>query len=260
VKGIDFRNSDFFSFWLAGHLVLTGQNPYFVNDWVQGHNIYGATWISDSSFLYPLPLALFYAPLGLLSLFNAYIVWVFLLEVMIIFSVLALIFLQTNPERIHYIFPIFAGVTLFRPSLNTLFGGQISGLLLLILTCVVLLWSKEKWSIGALLLPLVVLKPNIGGPILIILIFWLLLQKRVKAFIGIAISSLVLIFIGMIIYPNWILNYLEIGNTKMTQTFGFSPTLWGLSAYITNFKFLPTIILGGITITILLIGIFWFNR
>jgi hypothetical protein len=110
VRWVDYLNSDFFSFWLSGRMMWTGQSPYFEYDWVQGHIIYGATWISDTSFLYPLPLALFYTPLGLLSLYNAYIIWIISLEVLIVSSVFALFFQLTKSERIKYIIPFLVGV------------------------------------------------------------------------------------------------------------------------------------------------------
>ncbi len=257
VRGIDYRNNDFFTFWLAGRMVWTGQDPYLPRDWVSGHNQFGATWIPNTRFVYPLPLALFYAPLGLLSIYHANITWVFLLEVLIFFSVFMMIPLRQYPAWKHYILPVLAGVILFCPTVITLLYGQISGLLFFILTGVIWLWKKEKWLLGSMFLTLIALKPNLGVPILIIVSFWLLIQKRVMALVGIIISGLVLIYVGIIINPNWIVEYWAIGNTKMSQTFGFSPTLWGLSAYITGFNFSRSVILGGIAIAIILMGILY---
>jgi hypothetical protein len=256
VKFIDYHNSDFFTFWLAGHMMWTAQNPYLTTDWINGHNQFGVTWIPNGSFVYPLPLALFYAPLGYFSLYTAFVTWIFLLEVMITVSVLAIISLQPNPARKYYIFPILAGAALFRPTFIILFGGQISGLLLFILTGVILLWGKEKWLWGGMLLALVVLKPNIGGPILLIISFWLLIQKRVAALAGMAISGLALMLIGLMLNLNWVVEYLAIGSSKMSQNFGISPTLWGVAAYITGFNIYPAIFLGGVAIAIVLTGVF----
>ena len=257
VKWIDCLNSDFFSYWLAGHMTWTKQDIYSAEQWIGAHHYYGASWISDSTFIYPIPLAIIFVPLGLLSLNHAYIAWVFLSEVMIILSVLVLIFLHANPSRKHYIMPILAGVVLFRPTLITLFSGQVSGMLLLILTFVILLWGKEKWLFGSMLLSLVALKPNIGFPIIIILLLWLLVQKRVASLGGIVISGFALLFIGIVLDTNWIVEYLAIGNNKLTQTFGYSPTLWGLSAYISGFNLFSTIVLGGFATAILLTGVFY---
>ena len=145
VKEMGYLNNDFFTFWLAGHMLWTGQNPYIASDWISGHSQFGVTWVPNEKFVYPLPLALFYAPLGYLSLYDARVTWVFLSEVMITLSVFALISLQTNSTRKYYIIPILAGVVLFRPTYITLFFGQISGLVLFLLVGVVYLWEMKKW-------------------------------------------------------------------------------------------------------------------
>src|SRR5574340_387113 len=69
-------DSDFFSFWLSGHLVGTHQNPYSAYDWVNGHHLYNSNWISDLTFLYPLPLSILFVPLSLLSVKQAFSIWV----------------------------------------------------------------------------------------------------------------------------------------------------------------------------------------
>ena len=72
INSIDYHNNDFFTFWLAGHLVATGGNPYASAQWVAGHHEFGVTWIPNQAYVYPLPLSLLFVPLGLLSLKQAY--------------------------------------------------------------------------------------------------------------------------------------------------------------------------------------------
>ncbi|MDW8227745.1 MAG: hypothetical protein RMJ60_08105, partial [Anaerolineales bacterium] len=79
-------NSDFFTFWLAARLVLEGYNPYLTDIWVGGHHLYGATWIPNQTFIYPLPVALLFLPLGALPLYWAYLLWVWILEGLILLS------------------------------------------------------------------------------------------------------------------------------------------------------------------------------
>ena len=49
-------DTDFFSFWLAGYSLIHGENPYSKVWWISAHDIFGAEWVSDETFLYPLPL------------------------------------------------------------------------------------------------------------------------------------------------------------------------------------------------------------
>ncbi len=58
VNSIDWRNNDFFTFWLAGHLILQGGNPYDPAQWLAGHHDFGVTWIPNQAYVYPLPLSL----------------------------------------------------------------------------------------------------------------------------------------------------------------------------------------------------------
>lgn len=253
VNSLDYPNSDFFSYWLAGHMVLTGQDPYSSYEWIDGHHQFGATWISDSQFLYPLPLAIFLAPLGLFTLYHAYIGWVVLLEFMIIISVLLLLMAKKNLQFKPYIIPILAGIALFRPTITTLFNGQLSGMLLLISALVIYFWEKEKWWQGSVLLPLLALKPNVGFPIIALLSIWLLVRKQIRMFGWMALSAFALLIIGLVRDPHWVSDYLSVGNTKLSQTFGYSPTVWGLAAYISGFKINPTLVLGSLAAIVLLV-------
>ena len=72
---IDYRNSNFVFFWLAGRMAVTGEDPYNEAQWLAQHEINHVTWQADPVFSYPLPLAVFLAPLGLLPLDAAYVCW-----------------------------------------------------------------------------------------------------------------------------------------------------------------------------------------
>src|SRR5262245_11735010 len=64
-------NTDFFTFWAAGHLIAARQNPYDTAEWVATHQAAGSTSMPNPTFVYPLPLALLFAPLGILSVATA---------------------------------------------------------------------------------------------------------------------------------------------------------------------------------------------
>ena len=251
VNALDYPNSDFFTFWLAGHLATIGQNPYQAELWIGGHHQFGASWIPNTTFVYPLPLSLLFAPLGLLSLYHAYIVWVMISQFMIVLSIVILMRLYPSQLSKHYFLPIFVGVVIFRPTILTLVNGQLSGFLLLLITCIIYLWEKGKWWQGSVLLPILALKPNLGIPIILLLILYLIRQKQIKSLAVAGVSSLALFLIGVVQNPNWITEFLQAGSTKLSQTFGFSPTVWGLAAYISGFKLNPTAILGSLAAIIL---------
>ncbi len=257
VDSIEYRNTDFFSYWLAGRMIIHGQDPYDSSAWIAGHQLFGATWISDPEFLYPLPLAFIFAPLGLLTLYSAYVVWVVVLEVTISISVWLLL-KNTGKLKIQNILPVIAGVVLFRPTIITLYGGQLSGFLLLVLASVVYLWRREKWWQGCILMAFLILKPNLGFPIIGLLSLWLVLEKRARLLFWVAGSVLGLAATGLLYNSHWCTDYLAIGNSKLSLTFGYSPTIWGMLSYLSGSKMVPTIIIGGILALAIIGGYFFF--
>ena len=155
-----------------------------------GHHAFGVTWIPNQAYVYPLPLSLLFVPLGLLPLHQAFIVWVALSIMMILAALTLLLKTQAGSGLLasHYS----AGIIFFRPTILTLFTGQISGWLLLLLAITATLWENGKWEWGGLLLPLLMLKPNLGAPLVVLLGLWLLFQKRYKAILA-------MVFMGMIL-------------------------------------------------------------
>ena len=145
----------------------------------------------------------------------------------------------------------------FRPAVLTLFNGQISGWLLLLLAGTVFLWEKGKWEWGSLLLPLLMLKPNLGAPLLVLLGVWLLFQKRYESILGIASGLLALLVIGFLQNPHWVTDYWSIGNNKLAETFGGSPTVWGLSHLVCRNQSACTLAFGGVAALLIVLAFFW---
>lgn len=253
VSALEYPNSDFFSFWLSGRLLSLGQSPYEAQIWISSHHHFNATWISDSTFLYPLPLALLFAPLGLLPLYYAFVLWNVLTQIMIITSAILLLRMFPRQSRKHFILPLFAGIILFRPTIITLINGQLSGLLLLVVVAIIYSWEKGKWEQGASLMAILALKPNLGLPIIGLLYIYLILQKQRSALIAGLVSIIFLITAGLIKNPNWIMEFINIGNTKLSQTFGYSPTIWGVSASFCDHRTNCTIAYG-VLISFLFLG------
>jgi hypothetical protein len=235
INPVGYPNSDFFSFWLSGKLAAIGQNPYDTQVWVSGHHHFNATWISDATFLYPLPLAVLFIPFGLLPLYDAFVVWDVLTQLMIVLAVIFLMIANSDQSFKHFLLPVFAGVILFRPTILTVLNGQLSGMLLLIISATMYYWEKGKWIQGAFLLAVLALKPNLGIPIIGLVSVYLILQKQVSSLIGLIVSGVLLVLVGLAQDPNWITEFWNVGNTKLSQTFGISPTIWGISTFFCNF-------------------------
>jgi hypothetical protein len=259
VNSIDYLKygTDFSSFWMAGKLILQGKSPYDILAWGQGFQRFSLGFLLTPVFLYPLPLALLLAPLGWLPFHSAYVAWVTLTLLMTIASLVILLSLETNPRRTLFFIPLLIELMLFRPTILTLTQGQVSGLFLFALAWSAFLWQKGKWFWGGFLLGLLALKPNLGLIIILLVGVWLLLNKKWAALCGTLVSGIFLLLSGLIYNPAWVVQYLHVGSSKLSETFGGSPTVWGLGALISHNQITTTLITGSLTGLVILFGFFW---
>ena len=130
-SSFDFQSSNFTFFWLAGRMILEGENPYNETQYLKGHETHGIKWQPNQIFPYPLPLAIIFIPLGFLSLPATYVTW----QVITLIVVAATIFLLLNhwkqeaPRRL--LVPVFASMFFFGPLYLTLH--------------ILITLKKEKW-------------------------------------------------------------------------------------------------------------------
>jgi hypothetical protein len=251
------EGSDFFSLWLAPHLLLQGQDPYLTDIWVPAHDTFGARWISDPTFLYPLPLAVLLLPFGVFPLDVAAVLWVFLSLVAVLLVARKLIASWQPGQLLPYLLPALAGIMLFRPTFLTLLVGQMEILLLLCLGGTALLWERGKWLKGGLLASVVMLKPQIGLPLLALTGLWLLVHRRWTGLAGMGLAALILFAIGAVFDIGWVDRWLSIGQGKVSGVFGYTPTVWGVSATVCHHQHPCTSLLGGVLSIVVVTAGLW---
>jgi len=246
----DYVNNDFLVFWLAGQSNWTQIDPYNSANWLAARTQAGATTMPEPEFLYPLPLAVLLAPLGLLPIRQAFILWGVLSTVITFLSILILF--RTNKKETSQNYLLYALIIftpLFPPLLLTLYLGQFSAFLLLFATLAVYFWQQEKDIWGGFFIAFFTLKPSIGLPLLVLTSLWLW-KKKTRAFTGMILSALLLLVLGLLQDSHWVTRFLSIVSNKADNTFGYSATLWGISGLICQFKREPTIYLGIIVIVL----------
>jgi hypothetical protein len=156
-----------------------------------------------------------------------------------------------------YFVPLLVGLIFFRPAVLTLTNGQLSAFLLLLLAVVIYLWEKGKWEAGAAVLPLLMLKPNLGAPLVVLLGLWLLAERRWKSLAVIAAGLLALLLIGFLQNPHWVAEYWSIGNLKVSQNLWGVPTLWGLGSLLCGHNSGCTLAFGGVTSMLTVAAFIW---
>ena len=248
---VDLSRTDFFKIWLLSHMTVTGQNPYDEEQWLENHKQNNITWIPENKSLYPITLGMLLAPIGMLDYKLAFIVWIFLSQVMILASIILCLKLWPGEFPRQFIFPTIAASILFRPVIILLLGGQLSAMILLFLCATAYLWEKGNWKSGGFIIAMSALKPNTGAPLLGFLMIWLLFQKKWKGLLGLTMGVISILLVGVLINPGWLREYILVGNQKLSDTFGFSPTLWGLASPICRYQLNCVLFMGGSAVSLL---------
>ena len=225
----DFQSSNFTFFWLAGRMVREGENPYDETQYLAGHETYGIKWQPNKIFPYPLPLAIFCIPLGLLSLPTAYIVWQVITLVIAAVTIFILLnhWKEAAPRRL--LVPIFASMFFFGPVYLTLHAGSIGAFALLAMLGTILLFEKDKSLLAGMVLSLTILKPPQGLTILLLAGIWFLARRDWKAIFGVAIGGITLLLIGMIQDPLWVIKFGGASQAVMDRTLGVHSNVWAFS-------------------------------
>ena len=185
---VDYINNGFFKFWLAGRMTWTAEHPYSLEDWDAGHKQFGATWMDEKRFAYPLPLALIVSPLGLLPIKTAYILWDFLAQILI---AVCLLWLATHWEGLNrrlYVLFLLAAATLNGNIYLGLMTGTVAALFLVFLTLALFFLEKKRDVLAGFFLSLVILKPPLVT-ILILMGLWLLFSRRWRVIGGMALGE-----------------------------------------------------------------------
>lgn len=254
IAQVYFPNTNFFKLWLAGHLAGIGSNPYSSQDWFNGHTAFGATWIPERIFLYPLPLAYLLVPLGWLALSQAYSVWAFLTLLATTASLFLLIDLWEENRWKIFALPMMVALFFFAPTLEAPGKGTPGGLLLLVMVLALYLFNRQQWIAGGMLSALLLVKPTFGAPALILLGLWFLSRREWRGIAGITAGSLLLYALGAIMNPQWPIQFLGMGQQKFGEYLGLQPTLLNLAGFICKKN--PACSLGlGVTASLILVGV-----
>ncbi|MBI1854620.1 MAG: DUF2029 domain-containing protein [Chloroflexi bacterium] len=225
----DYTNSNFFFFWLSGRMINLGQNPYDPVQWLAGHAAFGATWIPNKIFPYPLPLAFFMTPLGLLPLGQSYIAWQIVSQIMI--------------------FLLFFG-----PVFLTLQIGSIGPLALGAVLLSILSLEKKRSFLAGAVLALTILKPPQGITILALAGIWFLARRDWKAILGLGLGGIFLLLLGIARDPLWLVKFRAASQAVLERTLGIHSNIYSF-AYLACGQDLSCMWIFGTLGTLLVLGL-----
>ena len=250
----DYKNSNFSFFWLAGRMLLDGENPYDQAQYLAGHATYEIEWQPNKIFPYPLPLAIFCVPLGFLSIEHAYILWTVVTLVIIAITIFILLRKWESAAHRRLLIPLFASMIFFGPLYLTLHIGAIGAFTVASLLTAIHLLEKNKSILAGIALSLTMLKPPQGLTILILAAVWFLARRDWKAIFGMAIGGVPLIMIGLIQDPLWIDKFRGASAAVMDRTQGIQSNVWAFAYLICKGAAPCSTLLGG-TLALILLGL-----
>lgn len=224
--GFDYQNSNFAFFWLAGRMVLDGENPYDETQYLAGHDTYGIKWEPNRIFPYPLPLAILCIPFGFFSMGNAYLIWQVVSLIFVALTIHLLLSRWQDSAQRWLLLPIFLFMFFFGPEYLTLFTGTIGAFTLLVLVGAILLLDRDKSLAAGMLLSLTMLKPPQGLTILLLTGVWFLAKRDWKAIAGVGFGGILLLIVGLVQDPQWLTKFLGAGNAVMDRTLGVHSNVW----------------------------------
>ena len=228
-RGFDVTESNFSFFWLAGRMVLDGENPYDEIQYLAGHDANGMDWRPNKIFPYPLPLALFCIPLGFFSMRTAYIIWQVVSLLLVALTIYVL--LKHWQEKSHHnmLTPIFFFLLFWGPLYLTTHAGTFSAVSLNVMLGAILLFEKNQSLWAGFVLAFTMLKPPQGLTILLLAGVWFLARRDWKAIVGVAAGGMTILVVGLIQDPQWIEKFLGAGDAVMDRTLGVHSNVWAFA-------------------------------
>jgi hypothetical protein len=210
-----YATDDYFTYWAAGKLNLSGENPY---DAQQKENLF----IQESghpSNTYPISIMLnppwavaMVMPFGFVDYQISRLLWLLSSIACIVVSAQVLWRLYKGNPRYRWVAWIV--VIFFAPVISVLEVGQISSWILfgitgfLYFTCL----EKNDWAAGASL-AFVAIKPQVFYIFWLALLFWVIVQHRWIIIVSFASTLLILSMIAMAFNPHIITQYLAMVKT-----------------------------------------------
>jgi hypothetical protein len=223
-----YLETDFSNFWLAGHMVAAGQNPFSTSAWRLALAATGA-FPFNTRFQYPPWSAVMLTPLGVLPFHLAITLFLVLAETSLIgifWLGKRLVEWHTYPRASLYLFALIT--LLFRPVLITFILGQTA--LLWLLAVLVSIWlirnQRDFW--GGMLLALLLFKPQLAIFPMLAVCGWACWTRRWAIVYGAAggVGALLLLSAPLLVlsWSDWIQEIIG----EKAQDVQVCPTIWGL--------------------------------
>ncbi len=227
-KPIRYTRRDFMSLWGGGRAVLEGLDPYDPEVWLPLRARYGSTWMPDERAPFPLWTLALMTPFSALDVDWGTAWWLVFSEGLLGASLYLLVSEvgHVRPTPVGFALLLLGGFAT-RGTLLTLHVGQITIVLLSVVTLFLVLMERDQPVPAGMALALTALKPNPFLLLVPLLGLWLLWRKRWRVLLGAALGGGAMLGATWLIQPGWVLEWFAVrGKTAATYR---TPTVWGLA-------------------------------
>ncbi len=257
----DYVNSNFFSFWLSGHMVWTGESPYNPVQFKAGFDAAGASYRPSKILQYPLPLMYFLAPIGALPVGLGYLVWQFASEVII--AICVFLFLRLVHRPAWLVLPISVFLLFFGPVYLTLQIGAVGAIALLSVVLAIVCLETDRPLLGGLALSLTLLKPPQALTLLALVGIWFVFRRQWKAIMGLILGGLALLAVWLLRDPQGLIKFRGSSNFLLAHSLGVQSNVFSF-AYLACGRSQPCMwvvgAIGAVIILALSAYVLWLNR
>ena len=253
-----YEGSDFFCLWQGAQMLVGGADPYDEAAWAAetaSHQrelgpISGGA--CPGRYGYPLWTAALMAPFGAMPLPSAATAW---MAVSFLGAALgtALIHVATGAgARTAPLF--FALVATSQPFWILVISGQITGLLLAFMGLSAWLLSRGREGPAGAALAGLLLKPQVGGILLPVVVLRQLGRRRPALLVGSAVAIGALLIVTVALRPGWILEWAGEVSGRRLNVVTLLPTAWGLSADLFGTPLIAPALIAVVVAVALVIG------
>lgn len=161
-------------------------------------------------FVSPLTSFIVLVPLSLIRDFTvARIVWMTLLEVLLLGSSWLISKWIRTGRSIRNFFVVVITLLLFYPAVSALLIGSLDIVSFAFSIAAIFMLAKHQDEAAGVLLSLSLINPDMVYPLIVGILFWALINHRIKVVWWLLGSTILLIGFTMVLIPNWPISYLQ---------------------------------------------------
>jgi hypothetical protein len=257
VRNDDYTERDYMNLWAGGRAVLDGADPHDEAVWIPLRKSYGAEWEANLVAPHPLWTYILVAPLATITVPVSVALWLTFSEIALLGSLylLFVVYGKFKPGLIDFAL-ILLGALLTRWMMLVFHNGQMSPLLLLIVTLFVVLMTQGKPFWAGFALAFVALKPSPFLLFVPLIGVWLIVNRRWRAIMGGLAAFGALASSALVVRPDWYTEWLAI--RRVTAVTIRTPTVWGI---VTDIWPDYGLLIGLILVVVMMTGLgIWFAQ